>query len=165
LSRGINPLRLILIVQQRFNKEEESYFIYPDTTVLPADNQTETDRQVLTDFGVPEGHRVLSRAKGPVCIMAYAVTHQGAQRLLYKSSVEKLSGPADVEIMVACIEKSIRCLTVNPALMGVYRAPGPSRKISDINLSTDPNAQQGGYNPMGPRSAKSMLRGIFGNLP
>lgn len=157
--------QLNLIPQDHFNKEEEWYVIYPDPTVLPPEQQTSTDRQVLSEFDVPEGHRVLSRAKGPVCTMGYAVTHQGAQRLLYKFSVERMAGPIDIEIMFACAERSLRCLAVNPTLIGVYRAPGPSRKVSDINVLTDPNAVQDGENPMGLRSVKSLLRDMFGSPP
>lgn len=157
--------QLSLIAQDHFNKDEESYVIYPDPTVLPPEQQTSTDRQVLSELDVPEGHRVLSRAKGPVCTMGYAVTLQGAQRLLYKFSLERMSGPIDIEIMIACAERSLQCLAVNPTLIGVYRAPGPSRKYSDIEVSMDPNALQDGENPMGPRSVKSLLRDIFGSPP
>jgi len=152
-------------IQGDFYRNEESYYIYPDSTVLPPDQQTETNRKVLSAFGVPPGNRVLSRGKQPICIMGYGVTLEGAQRLLYHFSLDRLGGPLDVEIMVACDNRSLRCLEVNPALIGVYRAPGPWGKVSDIMASTDPHAIHDGDNPMGPRSVQRQIRDKWSRLP
>ena len=106
----------------------------------------------------------MSRAKGPVCILGYAVTQEGAQRLLYKYSLERMAGPLDVELMVGCASGTIRCLAVNPNLVGVYRAPGPLLKVSDIDVPSDSkNVQHSGENPMGERSVQSLLRKMFGS--
>lgn len=97
--------------------------------------------------------------------MGYGITQEGAQRLLYKFGLERMAGPLDIEIMVACGDRTIRCLEINPALIGVYREPGPAGKVSDIQEMADANAYHGGDNPMGQRSVKSMLRQKFGNFP
>src|SRR5271170_1520899 len=109
-----------------FNESEESYMIYSDPTVLPPENQTTTSRQVLGDFNVPPGHRVISRGIKPICIMGYGLTLRGAEKLLHRFTVESLGSPLDIEIMIACDEQTLRCLEVNPALVGVYRAAGPA---------------------------------------
>jgi hypothetical protein len=95
--------------------------------------------------------------------MGYALTHEGAQRLLYKYSVKQMSGPIDIEIMVGCEGKSIRCLEVNPALIGVFREAGPSKKLSDIDTSGS-DTWLPRDNPMGDRSAKSLLGDFFDGL-
>jgi hypothetical protein len=126
---------------------------------------TDTNRQVLDDFDVPDGYRVLSRAYKPVCIMGYAVTLKGAERLLYKFGLKNLAGPLDIEIMCACDDRSLSCLEINPALVGVYRSGGASGKVSDIDISSEPEAPSPLYAPMGVRSAKSMLRKTFDSSP
>jgi len=148
-----------------FNKSRDSHFIYPDPTVLPPENQTETDRKVLTAFDVPPGHRVLSHAYTPICTMGYAVTQKGAQRMLYKFGLSKLGQPIDIEIMVACQVGELRCLEVNPSLIGVYRPGGKSAKVSDILAQAEPDAEIPRQNPMGERSVKSLLRTLLADLP
>jgi hypothetical protein len=136
--------------------------IYSDPTVLPPENQTKTNRQVLNDFNVPPGHRVISRGVKPICIMGYGLTLLGAEKLLHRFNVESLKGPLDIEMMVACDERTLRCLEVNPALIGVYRAAGPASKNSDIAKSGD--GQTGEDNPMGPRSVRALMKSSFGRI-
>jgi hypothetical protein len=85
--------------------------------------------------------------------------------MLYKFGLERMAGPLDIEVMVACGDRTIRCLEVNPALIGVYREPGPWGKVSDIAGGVDVNAHHEGDSPMGQRSVKSMLRKKFSNFP
>lgn len=97
--------------------------------------------------------------------MGYAVTLEGAQRLLYKFSLERLGGPVDVEIMVACDDRSLRCLEVNPALIGVFRSRGPWAKVSDIMENSDPNAIHDEDNPIGRHSIQRKIREKWGQKP
>src|ERR1700684_3493636 len=128
--------------------------IYSDPTVLPPENQTKTDRQVLGDFNVPP-------AQKPVCIMGYGLTLLGAKKLLHRFNIESLKGPLDIEMMVACDEQTLRCLEVNPALIGVYRAAGPASKNSDIDIAK-PDSQSKEANPMGPRSVRALMKTSIG---
>ena len=113
------------------------------------------DRQVLADFDVPKGHRVLSRAKGPTCTRGYAVTREGAARLLYQIGVDVVSAEVDLEIMWHCEDKELRSLEVNPALIAEYRAAGPFSKVSDINDYDGTSTEV--ENPIGSRSVKSLM--------
>lgn len=146
-------------LEGRFNKSEESYYVYPDPTVDDM-NRTKTDNEILGDFDVPDGHRVLSRANRPICTMGYALTHKGAQRLLYRLGLSQLTAPLDVEFANACGEGVIECLEINPPLIGVYREVGPRSKESDIK------PREGMYdktfNRMGDKSAKSNFKFKFG---
>lgn len=150
-----------------YNHEEESYFIYSDPTVLPPANQSEWDRQTLEEFRVPDGHRLLNRAQNPLCTMGYAVTNIGAQKLLYYLSLGEITRAVDIEIARLCVGRSLRCLEVNPPLIGLYRPAGSVRKISDnIEKEDDNEAKQkwrsARENPMGERSVKSMMERIYG---
>src|SRR5208282_3922018 len=129
--RGGKYHHFLLTFPQSFYKSEESYLIYPDPTVLPRENQTQENREALEDFDVPEGHRVLSRAKGPTCTQGYAVTWEGARRLLFQIGIEPVDAPVDLEIMGHCSWGQLRCLEVNPTLFGYYRGEGPGTKMSD----------------------------------
>lgn len=71
-----------------------------------------------------------------------------------------MSGAIDVEIMVGCEGRTLRCLEVNPAMIGVFREAGPSKKLSDIDTSGS-DTWLPRNNPMGDRSAKSLLGDIF----
>jgi len=91
--------------------------------------------------------------------MGYALTLLGAQKLMYRYSLSFLGNPLDIEIMIACKERTLRCLEVNPALIGVYREPGSaSSKASDIDMGQGQNT---GENPMGPRSVKALMRSLY----
>jgi hypothetical protein len=149
-------------VQAPFNRSEESYLIYPDPTVMTPEKQTHTNRQVLADFDVPVGHRVLSNAKFPICTMGYAVTRHGAARLLYNFGVDHLDAPIDIEIGAACSSGILRCLEVNPALVGVYRAEGTGTKNSDIAvLPPDSEEVMPTENFMGEHSVRAMAGKVF----
>jgi hypothetical protein len=95
--------------------------------------------------------------------MGYALTQQGAARLLYQIGVDDVSAPVDLEIMWHCEWRLLRALEVNPALFGLYRAPGPTWRQSDINPSQ--NGQDGELeNPMGPLSVKAIMGSRFGDV-
>jgi len=159
-----DPQRLsdsALIVQMRFNKSEESSYIYPDDTVLPRKDLTSWDQDVLEDFDVPEGHRVLTRAKGPGCTQGYAVTREGAARLMFMRGLQWLGDPIDLEIMWLCHWLNIRCLEVSPVLVGIYvRDNEPGNRISD----NDDNWRPEKLNPIGPHSVKAVMNRKLGSV-
>jgi len=91
--------------------------------------------------------------------MGYALTLLGAQKLMYRYSLGFLGSPLDIEIMIACTERTLRCLEVNPALIGVYREPGSATlKVSDIDTG---QGRHPGENPMGPQSVKALMRSLY----
>jgi hypothetical protein len=131
---------------------------------MTPEKQTPTNRQVLGDFDVPVGHRVVSNAKFPICAMGYAVTRHGAARLLYNFGVDHLDAPIDIEIGAACSSGVLRCLEVNPALVGVYRAEGTGKKNSDIAVLPDSAEEiMPTENFMGEPSVRAMAGSIFGS--
>ncbi|KAI9715619.1 MAG: hypothetical protein M1828_000762 [Chrysothrix sp. TS-e1954] len=85
----------------------------------------------------PEHTRVVHHARRMICTFAYAISHRGAQRLLYDLGVAAFKDPFDVALAIWCEEKGT-CLTVQPQLISLYRAPGAMNKDSDIH----PNSGQ-----------------------
>jgi hypothetical protein len=98
--------------------------------------------------------------------MGYAVSNIGAQKLMFHLGLGKIKEPIDCEISRLCIDRAIRCLEVNPPLIGLYRPQGPISKDSD-NTDKAPdeeistNLRSSRQNPMGERSVKTMMEGIL----
>ena len=80
----------------------------------------------------PEHSRVVHHARRMICTFAYAVSARGARRLLYDLGVSAFKDPFDVALAIWC-EKKGTCLTVQPQLVSLYRAPGAFNKDSDIH--------------------------------
>jgi hypothetical protein len=98
---------------------------------------------------------VLSRSKGPTGLQGYAVTREGAARLMYHIGVTKVSNAVDLDVMWLCYHRRLRCLEVSPALIGLYIGPGPASKISDNNPADwVPESE----NPIGSQSVKAMMK-------
>ena len=98
---------------------------------------------------------MLSRSKGPTGTLGYAVTREGAARLLYLIGVLGLTLPVDLEIMWLCYWHRLRCLEVSPPLIGLYIEPGYGSKASDISsIYSLPEFE----NPIGPMSVKARMR-------
>ena len=98
---------------------------------------------------------MLSRAKAPTCLQGYAVTRQGAARLLYQIGVEEIDAAVDLEVLWHCHWGQLRCLEVNPALIGKYRPRGPGWKMSDNEFKEDVTEVE---NPLGSQSVKAMMK-------
>ena len=162
-SQEVNNIHVSLLTFQKFfNKSEETYLIFPDATALPPHEWTWTDTHILHEFDVPEGHRLLTRAKGPTGTQGYAVTREGAARLMYQIGFDTVSEPVDLEIMWHCQHRLLRTLEVNPALFGPYSPKGPALKQSDINTAeTSPEAELD--NRMGTQSVKALMGARFYN--
>ena len=76
---------------------------------------------------------MLSRSKGPTGLQGYAVTREGAARLLYLIGVVGVARPVDLEVRWLCYWRHLSCLEVTPPLIGLYVGEGPPSKISDNN--------------------------------
>ena len=91
--------------------------------------------------------------------MGYALTNLGAQRLLHRLGLGQIREALDIEIEMACQQKALECLEVNPPLIGLFRPDGPIRKISDVD--PDDGGSISKENPMGERSVKNMMEEIL----
>ncbi|KAK9238801.1 hypothetical protein V1525DRAFT_80992 [Lipomyces kononenkoae] len=81
--------------------------------------------------------RLVSPAYGPACTMGYAITRQGAQRLLLNLSYLGLRGPVDNDIAWTLQDGKIRGYSLTPPVFAAWRVGG--QKDSDIDGKYDPN--------------------------
>lgn len=73
------------------------------------------------------------------CTYGYAVTYNGARRVLASLSVDHLEAPVDVGMSDLCAGGNgyprITCLATFPNLTGSYRQAGSSARDSDIEFT------------------------------
>ncbi|KAJ5106771.1 hypothetical protein N7456_003446 [Penicillium angulare] len=92
-------------------------------------------------FERPDHARLTCAIQDGVCTNMYAVSYQGAQRILAALSVNPLGLAEDIDIGAQfdtslgaiCGNGYLRCFAPYPALTGTYRSAGASEKSSDIN--------------------------------
>jgi GR25 family glycosyltransferase involved in LPS biosynthesis len=110
--------------------------IWDDETVPdPEDLSNEGGVQELVKQ-YPAHTRVVSRAHGNTCTLAYAVSQAGARRFLYELGVNKMDKATDVMFRSVCDGENGRrqgkCLTVQPQLFNHHRPVGSEATFSDI---------------------------------
>ncbi|KAM3066430.1 hypothetical protein ACMFMG_012071 [Clarireedia jacksonii] len=74
--------------------------------------------------------RVLHRSDYPLSTLAYAVTYEGAQRILYHLSVDGLPYEFDTSLADTC-RSYMNCFSVTPGIFHEYLPPGTKGKDSD----------------------------------
>ncbi|KAH8646647.1 hypothetical protein BX600DRAFT_153957 [Xylariales sp. PMI_506] len=112
------------------------YTIHNDVTVPPLSKITG-----LVDFKkYPEHTRWVHIAAAPICTFAYALSQQGARKVLYDLSVDHLVGPFDNALAGFCRDGASRnhdglqgqCITVTPPVFFHHKAKGLLSGDSDI---------------------------------
>ncbi|KAH7021525.1 putative LPS glycosyltransferase [Microdochium trichocladiopsis] len=85
----------------------------------------------------PQHTRVVHHAEEGVCTLAYAVSLQGAQKLIYELGLKDVTDQYDILLRFFCNgfrgRKPHRCLTVQPSLFHHFHAKGPKSASSDID--------------------------------
>ena len=78
--------------------------------------------------------RIVYAATGGVCLYSYALSHRGAQKVLFHLSMSLYSKPVDFGIHDLCNQKkrNFKCISAFPQIVDVHRGPGTSSKDSDI---------------------------------
>ncbi|KAK5988723.1 hypothetical protein PT974_10212 [Cladobotryum mycophilum] len=100
---------------------------FTDPSMLHSDNLHPFTASLLKNLGVAEYTRLVHRSVFPLCTFGYALSRQGARRLLEFGSKEPPGGghkAYDVLILLSCRDYRLRCWTVNPELF--HHVPGPS---------------------------------------
>lgn len=100
-------------------------------------------KAILDEY--PPHTRVVSRAWGNVCSLAYGITQKGAQKFLYELGIRKLTDPADLMIRTMCGDHGSNphgrptetCLTVQPQLFQHHRPVASKATFSDIDSHGD----------------------------
>ncbi|KAF2206424.1 glycosyltransferase family 25 protein [Cercospora zeae-maydis SCOH1-5] len=114
--------------------------IIPDDETVPARQHINIefgDTQLVD--GYPDHTRVVARSRVNTCTLAYAVSQDGARRMLYEFGVHKITDPLDMMYRALCDGVSGRelmtCLSPQPALFNHHRPAGPKSAWSDISGS------------------------------
>lgn len=85
--------------------------------------------------------RIVQQRTSPLCTTGYAVSQQGARKMLARMgavSVSDVQAPIDWEMINMCREElrpgveAARCLTVSPPYIASHRSRGPKSLDSDI---------------------------------
>lgn len=89
----------------------------------------------------PPFTRLVFRTGGNVCSLAYALSLQGARKLLYELAIRKIDAEYDVELDSFCRGKNDRpltkCLTTLPQYFQHHRPTGSWKTMSDISEMDD----------------------------
>ncbi|KAJ1323903.1 glycosyl transferase family 25 [Microdochium nivale] len=85
----------------------------------------------------PQHTRAVHHAEEGVCTLAYAVSLQGARKLIYELGLKDVTDQYDILLRFFCNgaagRRPHRCLTVQPSLFHHFKAKGPKSASSDID--------------------------------
>lgn len=90
---------------------------FSDDTVAPLNTYRGLNTHVTTIL--KEQQRTVHFSINPVCTFGYAVTNEGAKRLLHLASQGR-GGAFDLMMMHACQNNELRCISVNPEIFDAY---------------------------------------------
>jgi GR25 family glycosyltransferase involved in LPS biosynthesis len=126
----------------RFPEKDTDPKIPPHRAVLLDDATVPEPHYIYLGFGndkirtqYPNHTRIVHHTAENVCSLAYAVTQRAARQILWKMSLDKLTGPFDIALRNYCDNdgKVRNCWTIQPSYFNHHRAVGPVSKMSDIN--------------------------------
>lgn len=85
----------------------------------------------------PAHTRIVSHVRGNYCTLGYAVSQQGARKILYEMAIHAFTGPTDLMLHQVCGDTDGRirltCLSVQPQLFQHHRPLGDKSAFSDIS--------------------------------
>jgi GR25 family glycosyltransferase involved in LPS biosynthesis len=107
---------------------------YPDSSRVPQNRYRGWQE---TSFGaIRDDHRLVQWSSGPTCTYAYAVTLDGAKRILKLASKGR-STAFDIELSGLCVFGKLKCVTVMPPLFVQYvPAATNGEYVSEIERET-----------------------------
>lgn len=107
---------------------------YPDSSRVPQE-QYRGWKETSFD-SIRDNHRLVQWASGPTCTYAYAVTLNGAKRILDLASKGR-STAFDIELSGLCVFGKLKCITVMPPLF-VHYVPNATHGeyVSEIERET-----------------------------
>ncbi|KAF6821446.1 glycosyltransferase family 25 protein [Colletotrichum plurivorum] len=112
-----------------------------DVTVAPKKNLWTFNIPFTLKESYPEHTRAVHHAQEGVCTLGYAVSQQGARRLLHEVALKDVGDAVDILLRFFCEgakgRKPHNCLTTQPALFHHHRAAGPMSSMSDIGNHGD----------------------------
>jgi hypothetical protein len=112
-------------------QDTRTYVIQNDPTVPAVDQLQINNPELLHRW--PDHSRIVHVVGKPICTFGYAISYEGAQKILYALSVKELRGLFDNALSWWCTGKDqgARCLDAHPAYFVQHRAAGGPGKNSD----------------------------------
>lgn len=126
--------------------ENKPYVAYNDDTVLSLDKYENINQHVTTQLKA--GQRAVHFSSSPICTWAYAVSAEGARKVMGEAS-EGHGGAFDLLMMDRCKTEKWRCITVNIELFDDYHPAGG--ELSEIRAGE-------GEQDLEPAASKGMGR-------
>lgn len=127
--------------------KNKPYVAYKDPTVLPFEKYRNINKHITTQL--KEGQRAVHFSAGPICTWAYAVSANGARKLLAEAS-EGHGGAYDLMLMNRCKDERLRCITVNMELFDSYHpAEGDQSEVRAGDSGADLQAESAASQAMG----------------
>ncbi|KIW50872.1 hypothetical protein PV05_09653 [Exophiala xenobiotica] len=126
-----------------YPEERRRFFVIPnDPTVEPPQYRQNVDAPNMSHWEGPNGDnktRIVFRSEGAVCTAGYAVSQQGARKILYHMSMMPYNSPVDWGFADLCkdMRYNFTCVSVFPQLIGVSRPTANTSKWSDIGYGDD----------------------------
>lgn len=119
------------------------FIIKDDASVPNFANLRAAHEPHLKEHG--EHSRLVHMSGGPICSFAYAVSNQGAQKLLYGLAVKELQGIFDNALSWWCTDHSqdAKCISAQPTYFFHHRPAGKASKASDIQDFGDSTYEKG----------------------
>ncbi|KAK2018131.1 hypothetical protein LZ32DRAFT_634993 [Colletotrichum eremochloae] len=109
-----------------------------DVTVAPKKNLWTFNIPFTLKETYPEHTRAVHHVQEGVCTLGYAVSQQGARKLLQEVALKDVSDAVDILLRFFCEggkgRKPHNCLTSQPAFFHHHRAAGPMSSMSDIGI-------------------------------
>ncbi|CAI7618362.1 uncharacterized protein N7487_001099 [Penicillium crustosum] len=105
--------------------------LFEDDTVCPHANYSGWAHQYLSRL--PDGKRAIYWSNNPVCSFAYALSHDGARKVLGLTGAGQ--GEAfDIKMMGECKAGNLRCISVAPEVIHQYFPPEEYRLKSLVDI-------------------------------
>jgi hypothetical protein len=125
-------------------EDQRDFYVFEDDPTVPPQGHRhgvwQQDR-IPPPLLTANRTRVVFRAtNGGVCLGGYAVTYDGARKMLSAVSVHPQDDAVDISFRKFCQGKlgvEPACIGVYPTLFGSRRAAGPSYRDSDLNEKGD----------------------------
>ena len=116
---------------------QKFWVVENDTTVPAVPRRHAKWREAhVPDEVLRNDTRIVFRAINGMCNYGYAITYQGARKMLASMSLQSLNQPVDVSYSGMCrgrFTKPFNCYAVYPPLIASHRMPGNGLRNSDLN--------------------------------
>ena len=122
--------------------DSRRFVIRNDPTVPPPKHRTNYAK--FPDMSMYDNTtRIVFANTGGVCLYAYALSYQGAQKILFHLSMSPFARPIDYGISTMCKRKDFKCIGIFPQIVDSHRSAGSAEKESDIVNRTGGFRQKG----------------------